>query len=108
MRYLRTGLSGLAAVLVGVLGPMLLTAFRGINNSKATGLAAINGMLRESLLSPWCWILILCLFVLFYALSRLRSKRLRVFLFWTPVTAISTLGISILGLFTYVWIHFYS
>lgn len=53
----RGTLSALAAVFVGLLGPGLFFAFRGINNSKATGLAAVAGGFLESLFSPWFWLL---------------------------------------------------
>lgn len=106
MTYLRNTLAGLAAVLVGMLGPTLVTVFRGINSSKATGLAAVLGGLLESLLSPWCWLLALSFFGLFYAFSRLKSKALRIVLFWVPVSSVSTLGICILALFTYLWMEF--
>lgn len=105
MFYLRNSLSVLAALLIAVLGPGLANAFRGINNSKATGVAAIGAGLLETLLTPWCWVLGISIFALFYFCSRLSSKTLRIFLFWTPATAISILGISILGLFAYMWIY---
>jgi hypothetical protein len=95
-----------AAIVVALLAPGLMLAFRGINSSKATGLAAVAGGFLEALSSPLFWILAILLFALFLAASRLSSKPLRIFLFWTPVTAISMLGLAIFSLFTYVWIHF--
>ena len=92
MAILRGMLSALAAVFIGLLGPGLFFALRGINNSKATGLAAVVGGLLESVFSPLFWILAVLFFALFFAASRLSSKPLRVLLFWTPVTAISILG----------------
>ncbi len=106
MTYLRNALTALAAVLLGVLGPGLVMAFRPIGNSKAIGVSAILGYMLESLLSPWCWILAAACFGLFYVLGRLNSKALRVVLFWMPVSAISTLGVSMLVLFAYLWIRF--
>jgi hypothetical protein len=103
---LRCALSATAAIFVALLGPGLVSAFWGINNSKATGLAAIAGGFLESLLSPLFWILAVSFFALFFAASRLSNKPLRIFLFWTPVTAISILGLSIFSLFTFAWIHF--
>ena len=103
---LRGVLSAVAAILVALLAPGLVDAFRGINNSKATGLAAFAGGFLEALFSPWFWILAILFFALFFAASRLSSKPLRIFLFWTPVTAISMLGLVIFSLVTYVWIHF--
>jgi len=106
MTYLRNTLSDVAALLIAVLLPGLANAFRGINNSKATGLAAVISGLWESFFTPWFWVLGVSFFALFYACSRLNSKPARIFLFWTPVTAISTLGISIVALLTYLWIRF--
>ena len=71
---LRGVLSAVAAVFGGLLGPGLFFALRGINNSKATGLAAVGGGFLESLFSPLFWILAVSLFALFLAASRLRSK----------------------------------
>lgn len=106
MVYVRNILAGLAAIPCGVLGPSFAIAFRGINNSKATGLAALVGSILECFLTPWCWVLALSFFALFYFFARLNSKPLRILLFWIPVTAISTVGIGILSLFTYLWIRF--
>ena len=106
MAILRGVLSALAAVFIGLLGPGLFFALRGINNSKATGLAAVVGGLLESVFSPLFWILAVLFFALFFAASRLSSKPLRVLLFWTPVTAVSILGLGIVSLFTFLWLHF--
>ncbi|MFL6304009.1 MAG: hypothetical protein ACJ72H_10735 [Candidatus Sulfotelmatobacter sp.] len=106
MAILRGMLSALAAVFIGLLGPGLFFALRGISNSKATGLAAVVGGLLESVFSPLFWILAVLFFALFFATSRLSSKPLRVLLFWTPVTAISILGLGIFSLFTFLWLHF--
>ena len=105
MTMLRGTLSALAAVFVGLLGPGLFFALRGINNSKATGLAAVAGGFLESFFSPLFWILAVLFFALFFAASRLSSKPLRILLFWTPVTAISILGLGIFSLFTFLWLH---
>jgi hypothetical protein len=56
-----------------LLGPGLVVAFTGINNSKATGLAAVAGGFLESLFSPLFWILALSLFALFFSASRLST-----------------------------------
>jgi hypothetical protein len=106
MAILRGMLSALAGVFIGLLGPGLFLALRGINNSKATGLAAVVGGLLESVFSPLFWILAVLFFALFFAASRLSSKPLRVLLFWTPVTTISILGLGIFSLFTFLWLHF--
>ena len=106
MTTLRGFLSAVAAIFVALLGPGLVFALRGINNSKATGLAAVAGGLVESLFSPLFWILAVSFFALFFAAGRLSSKPLRILLFWIPVAAISILGLSIFSLFIFLWIHF--
>lgn len=106
MTTLRGVLSAVAAVFVSLLGPGLVFVLRGINNSKATGLAAVAGGALESLSSPLFWILAVSFFALFFAASRLSNKPLRILLFWIPVTAISILGLGIFSLFTFAWIHF--
>ena len=106
MTTLRNVLSGVAAIFVALLGPGLIFALRGMNNSKATGMAVVGGVFLESLISPLFWILAIAFFALFFAASRLRSKPLRILLFWTPVTAISILGLSLSSFFTFLWIHF--
>ena len=99
---LRGVLSAVAAVFVALLGPGLVFALRV---TKATGLAAVAGGCLEGLFSPLFWILAVSFFALFFAASRLSSKPLRILLFWTPVTAISMLGLGIFSLFTFAWIH---
>lgn len=105
MTIVRGTLSALAAVFVGLLGPGLFFALRGVNNSKATGLAAVVGGFLESFFSPVFWILAVLFFALFFSASRLNSRPLRILLFWTPATAISRLGLSIFSVFTFLWLH---
>lgn len=106
MKSLRVALSVMAAFFIGVFGPGFVMAFRGSTNSKAIGLAVVVGSVLESLLTPWCWVLALSFFALFYFFARLNSRPLRILLFWIPATAISTLGVSIVGLFTYLWMRY--
>jgi hypothetical protein len=106
MAILRGTLSALAGVFIGLLGRGLFFASRGISNSKATGLAGVVGGSLESVFSPLFWILAVLFFALFFAASRFSSKPLRVLLFWTPVTAVSILGLGIFSLFTFLWLHF--
>lgn len=106
MTTLRCVLSAVAAIFFALLATGLRVAFIGINNSKATGMAAVTGSLVGSLLSPLFWILAVSLFALFFAASRLSSEPLRILLFWTPVTAISIFGLGIFSLLTFAWIHF--
>jgi hypothetical protein len=98
---LRGVLSAVAGIVVALFGTGLV-----LNNSKATGFAAVVGGFLEGLSSPLCWILAVSFFALFFAASRLSSKPLRIFLFWTPVTAISIIGMGNFSFFTFVMIHF--
>jgi hypothetical protein len=102
----RIVLSGLAAILIALLGPGFVIALRGMSHQRATGLAAIAGGLTGAILSPLFWILAAVLFGLFFAACRLSSKLLRVIFFWIPTVAVSTLGLALLSLFAYAWLHF--
>jgi hypothetical protein len=101
----RMVLSGLAATFVALLAPGFVIALRDMNQQKATGLAATAGGLSASVFSPWFWILAVSFFGLFFTVSRLNNKALRVTLFWTPTIIISTLGCGLFGLFAYAWLH---
>src|SRR5438270_12214164 len=83
--YLRVLLSAVAALLLAILGPPLFFSLQ--HPSKATGLALFRAF------SPLWAILAIVFFTLFFAASRLNSKSIRLLLFWTPVTVISTLGL---------------
>jgi hypothetical protein len=94
--YLRAALSAVAALFVAILGPALVLSF----TSKATGLGVFIRVF-----SPLCGLLAILFFALFFAASRLTSKPLRIFLFWMPVTVISTVGVGIFALFAYAWVR---
>jgi hypothetical protein len=106
MDYVKGVLSGLAALLLAESVPASWSVFRGIGQGKATGLGALAGGLAESIRSPLFWSLAVLFFALFFTASRLGNKLLRVFLFWIPTLVISTLGVAVLALFTYAFIHF--
>lgn len=97
MNYVRGVLGGLAAIFIAE----LVFAWPFLRGTKATGLA----LFAASPFSPRFWIVGICLFVLFFAASRLHSKLLRLLLFWTPATVISTLGIALVALIAYAWLH---
>jgi hypothetical protein len=103
--YVKGVLSGVAAIFVALLGPGLLQALKSFNGQQATGLGAIAGFWNP-LFSPLFWILAISSFVLFLTASRLRSKVLRVVLFWIPTLFVSALGFGLVALFTYGWMHF--
>ena len=97
LAYVRALISGVAALLLAMLGPPLF--FSSQHRRAATGLGVFRAF------SPLCAILAIVLFAVFFAASRLHNKLLRVLLFWTPVTVISALGIGFLALFAYAWLH---
>jgi hypothetical protein len=95
--YLRVLLSAVAALILAILGPPLFFDLQ--HSVKTTGLAVFTAF------SPLCAILAIVFFTLFFAAGRLKSKPLRLLLFWTPVTVISTLGLGLSALFAYAWLH---
>jgi hypothetical protein len=102
MDYVKGILSALAAIILAECVPGPWSAFRGISQEKATGLAAIVGGLAESAFLPLFWIVAALFFGLFFAASRLSNKVLRVFLFWIPTLTVSVLCITIVALITYL------
>ena len=97
MAYFRALLSGVAALLLAIFGPPLFISFR--HGAKATGIDVFR------VFSPLCAILAVVFFAVFFAASRLHSKPLRLLLFWTPVTVISTLGLGLSALVVDLWLH---
>ena len=97
MAYLRVLLSAVTALLLAVLGPPVFFSLQ--HPSTATGLGVFKAF------SPLRAILAIVFFTLFFAASRLSTKSLRLLLFWLPVIVISTLGLGLLSLFAYAWLH---
>jgi hypothetical protein len=95
--YLEALLSGVAALLLAIFGPPIFISFQ--HGAKATGIDLFR------VLSPLCAILAVVFFAVLFAASRLHSKWLRLLLFWTPATVISTLGLGLLALFVDAWLH---
>ena len=106
MNYFKGILSGLTAIIVSELVPGPWSPYRGINNSKATGIEPLAGALLESLYSPLFWILAITLFAIFFAASRLNHKPLRVVFFWIPTLTTSGLALAIASLVAYLAIRF--
>jgi hypothetical protein len=104
MVYVKSVLSGAAAILGVLFVPALIRFFGG--PEKATGLAFVKAGLLEALLSPLFWIEVFCVFALFLVTSQLGGKALRVVLFWIPAIAITTLGCAVIGLLTFVFLRF--
>ena len=101
MGYLKGILSGLAAMIVAVVSG-LWPVFSGINGSRATGLAAVLGLLVERLFSPLFWMLAILIFAIFFAASRLDNKALRVVFFWIPTLTAVGVVVTIAALISYL------
>jgi ABC-type multidrug transport system permease subunit len=92
--YFRVLLSVVAALLLAIFGPPLFIAYQ--HGEKATGIDVFR------VLSPLAAVLGVVFFAVFFAASRLRNESLRLLLFWTPATVISTLGLPLLALVVYM------
>jgi len=106
MDYLKGVLCGLTAIILAELVPGASPAFRGISNTKATGLAILLSGLLESLFSPVFWIAAIAIFALFFAASRAGHRALRIFLFWIPTLTVCSLSAAFALLLTYFIIRF--
>ena len=106
MAYVSVALSGGAAIFIALLVPLLWLSMGPMGKNKAVGLGAVTAIFRGSIVSPWCWLIVVVFFALFFIASRLNSTVLRVLLFWTPTLAILTLGLVSFALLTYVWMRF--
>lgn len=98
MNYIKGTISVLGALFLAICIPGPWSPFRGLSSEKAIGLAALAG----SLLSPWLWIVAFIAFALFLTASHLRSKFLRVLLFWLPAGTASLLMVMSVAFITYV------
>jgi hypothetical protein len=108
MNYLKGILSGLAAIIIAELVPGPWSPFRFLGDQRATGLAAVMGELLESFFSPLFWVLVIALFAIFFAASRLNNTPLRVVFFWIPALTSSGLALAVASLLAYVIIRFRS
>ena len=84
---------------------LIVLSVRGLSGTGEQGAVGFDPYsLRAGIFSPWCWLIAVVFFALFFMASRLGSKALRVLLFWTPTLAISTLGFTICALLTSAWV----
>ena len=88
MTYVKAVLSALSAIFLTLLGFEFWFIAKEAGNSKATGLAVFGAIGLEALYSPLAWALAVLLFALLFVTGRLRSKALRILLFWTPSRAL--------------------
>lgn len=106
MDYVKGILSGVVALILAELVPGSWSPFRGISTEKATGLAALAGGLAESIVSPLFWIFAIAFFGLLFCAGRAGNKFLRIFFFWIPTLTVFSINVAIVGLYTYLFIHF--
>ncbi len=106
MKYGKGVLGAVAAILLTSLGFELWTLSKIVGNSKAIGIAALGGIALETLASPLFWVIAASLFAFLFAAGRVKSKPLRVILFWIPVTGIWIMGLGTGMLFMFIWLHF--
>ena len=102
MTYAKSGLSVLAALMLAALVVGITTAFKDAGSDKAVGLAVIPAMMLESVFAPLFWLLAIGFFAVFFATGRLNNGLLRGLLFWSPAIFVSSLGIGLLGWFTFL------
>jgi len=105
MFYIKSILSVLAALIIAELLPGPWSPLKGINGSKATGVA-VFAALMESMFSPLFWMLAIALFAIFFTASRLDNRALRIVFFWIPTVAVSSVGFTIASLVAYLVISF--
>ncbi|HYM76347.1 MAG TPA: hypothetical protein VE377_10260 [Candidatus Dormibacteraeota bacterium] len=96
MGYAKGILSGLAALILAELVPIVWSVYR--SNAKATGLAVFAAELLENFFSPLFWVLLISSLGLFFAASRSGSTALQVIFFWIPTVTILTVAGAIMGL----------
>jgi hypothetical protein len=106
MSYIKSILSVLAALIIAQLLPGPWSPLKGINGSKATGVAVFAASLVESMFSPLFWMLAIALFAIFFTASRLENKALRVAFFWIPTLTVSSVGFMIASLVAYLVVRF--
>ena len=82
--------------------PMLI---REVNEEHASGFAVNVGGLVERASSLAFWVFAVLFFALLFAASQIGHKVLRLFLFWTPVLSVATLGLGVSGLFAFVFMR---
>ena len=106
MNYFKGILRGLSALFLAEWVPCVSSVFKEISQERATGLAAVSGGLVETALSPLFWIFAVLFFALFFAAGRLRSRALRILLFWIPAVTFSLVFVVGAAGLTYLFVHF--
>lgn len=107
--YLKSVLSALSAIFLALLLPSLFglfSAFRGIGQEKATGIAVVGAGFLEALFSPIVWALAVIFAVAFFFAGRLQNTILRVLLFWIPTVVTCVFGLGLTTLYGYIFLHF--
>ena len=105
MGYAKAVLSGVAGIVLALIGPGMLIGLRATAQGKATGIGVVWGAFPEALLSFRFWILAFLLSAFFWAASRLSVRVLRVVLFWGPTILVLVFGGSFFILLAYIHVH---
>ena len=101
MDYIKVILSGLTGIFLAwvvISWPVL----KLISGERATGLSVFVAFFS----SPILWVLAVLFSALFFAASRLGNTFFKTILFWIPTLVVSTLGVAISALLTYLFIRF--
>jgi hypothetical protein len=102
---MRVLLSGFSAILIAWLMPWFAFVARLSHDSNhATGVDILSILTWRILLSPMFWGLSICLFVAFFAASRLRNKVARVVFFWTPAILTMAFACGLFSIAGYLWL----
>ena len=115
MNYVKGILSGFAAIFTANTVCSWLFFSKAMANAKATansgGTMATDPrgfllMSMANLRSPLFWIIAGLLFWLWFFVASRSGHVLRVWFFWIPTLLVSTLGFALVGIVTYLWLHF--
>ena len=105
MTLLKVLLSGITTVAILLIGWPLVTLYSSIRAEKATGLAAVAGGITDALHAPLFWFCGILIFLLFWYAGRLKSKILRVVLFWIPTILATVVASLVFVLVMYAYMH---
>jgi hypothetical protein len=106
MDYVRGVLSGVAAIVIVALGRFFWFAFRTVDGPAVVDIGLIVFPLPHAARSPLFWLSLVCLFAIFFAVSRVKSRAVRVIFFWIPTVTACVVGATFSFLLTYLALGF--
>ncbi len=101
MKFFKGAMSGLAAILLALMAPLILPAIRSGNNTISIRLETIE----RAFVSPGFWLVAIGLFALFFVASRARNRVLQIFGFWIPTLIVVAIGLTLTAVVAYVVMH---